>query len=53
MQFSQDVFVEQVDRAFDHLLYERLDATLGEYVGALQAALPTQGPVPRPTSKGG
>lgn len=27
---------------FDHLLYERLDATLGEYVSALQQALPVQ-----------
>ena len=34
---------------FDRLLYERLHATLGEFLSALRAALPaSRGPAPRP-----
>jgi Fic family protein len=35
---------------FDRLLYERLDATLGEYLSALREALPA--PTARPGPKG-
>jgi len=36
----QEAQANQGDEAFRHLLYERLDATLGEYLSALQEALP-------------
>ncbi len=36
------------DAAFNRLLYERLDATLGEYLSAAQEALPAPGQPPRP-----
>lgn len=37
--------------SFDHLLYERLDATLGEHLSALRQALPAP-PTPRTTPDG-
>lgn len=37
----------QGDEAFRHLLYERLDATLGEYLSALGEALPQPDPTRR------
>lgn len=35
----------QGDQVFRHLLYERLDATLGEYLSALQEGLPQPDPI--------
>jgi Fic family protein len=37
---------------FQTFLHERLDSTLGEYLGALQEALPAPAPTARPTAKG-
>jgi Fic family protein len=42
----------QGDAAFNRLLYERLDATLGEYLEALRAALPAAGAAASAGAKG-
>ncbi|HTV29820.1 MAG TPA: Fic family protein, partial [Xanthobacteraceae bacterium] len=38
--------------AFDRLLYERLDATLGQYISASRQALPVPGTTTRSTDDG-
>jgi len=48
----QNAQAGQGDAAFNQLLYERLDATLGEYLSASREALPAPGQAPRLTTKG-
>jgi hypothetical protein len=47
----QEAQTGQGDEGFRRLLYERLDATLGEYLSALSAALPQPDPARRPNPK--
>lgn len=42
----------QCDAAFNQLVYERLDATLGEYLSAAREALPAPGQPLRPAIEG-
>ncbi len=52
IQSLQDAQAGKGFERFDRLLYERLDATLDEYLGALKEAIPTAAPTAQPGAKG-